>query len=158
MCLEISQLWKIKSHPDGRDLIFHGAQDGTWTHTPEGIRTSSVRVYHSTTWANKNKFCKKRDSHTETTNMRYFHKRNSLVFVWLSVFLVRITRTGAPSRVRTYNQRLRRPLLFQLSYGCMFPYIEILAEYSEDQRKCKCFSDLLGSKNGYPLLFISYRI
>ncbi len=28
-----------------------GAQDGTWTHTPEGIRTSNVRVYHSTTWA-----------------------------------------------------------------------------------------------------------
>ena len=27
---------------------------------------------------------------------------------------------GAPSRVRTYNQRFRRPLLFQLSYGCMF--------------------------------------
>ena len=25
---------------------------------------------------------------------------------------------GAPSRVRTYNQRFRRPLLFQLSYGC----------------------------------------
>ncbi len=31
---------------------------------------------------------------------------------------------GAPSRVRTYNQRFRRPLLFQLSYGCMFPYLE----------------------------------
>lgn len=29
---------------------------------------------------------------------------------------------GAPSRVRTYNQRFRRPLLFQLSYGCMSPY------------------------------------
>lgn len=28
--------------------------------------------------------------------------------------------SGAPSRVRTYNQRFRRPLLFQLSYGCLF--------------------------------------
>ncbi len=30
--------------------------------------------------------------------------------------------TGAPSRVRTYNQRFRRPLLFQLSYGCRLSY------------------------------------
>ena len=28
-----------------------GARDGTWTHTPEGIRIWNVRVYHSTTRA-----------------------------------------------------------------------------------------------------------
>lgn len=37
-------------------LIFFGARDGTWTHTPFGIRTSSVRVYHSTTRAGVKKF------------------------------------------------------------------------------------------------------
>ena len=31
--------------------IFDGAQEGTWTLTPFGIRTSSVHVYHSITWA-----------------------------------------------------------------------------------------------------------
>jgi hypothetical protein len=46
----------FKSHTKNPSLskgnfIFSGAQDGTWTHTPEGIRTSNVRVYHSTTWA-----------------------------------------------------------------------------------------------------------
>ena len=33
-----------------------GARDGTWTHTPEGIRIWNVRVYHSTTRAYFNWF------------------------------------------------------------------------------------------------------
>lgn len=52
---------------------------------------------------------------------RHTHlKRTCLPFHHLGIIC------GAPSRVRTYNQRFRRPLLFQLSYGCMFPYSECL--------------------------------
>ncbi|EKD30346.1 MAG: hypothetical protein ACD_78C00083G0001, partial [uncultured bacterium (gcode 4)] len=43
-----------KKYPSfSRRIYFYqiGARDGTWTHTPFGIRTSSVRVYHSTTRA-----------------------------------------------------------------------------------------------------------
>gem|GEM_PF-7134718 len=44
-----------------RILFFSfGAQDETRTHTPFGIRTSSVRVYHSTTWAGV--FCSQDES------------------------------------------------------------------------------------------------
>ena len=53
---------------------------------------------------------------------------------------------GAPSRVRTYNQRLRRPLLFQLSYGCKeFPKTGMLADYSKRIWNCKFI--LLGKNN-----------
>jgi hypothetical protein len=50
--------------------------------------------------------------------------------------------SGAPSRVRTYNQRFRRPLLFQLSYGCMLPTSGASeADYSKSIQKCKLFFD-----------------
>ncbi len=55
----------------------------------------------------------------------FWDKNISSVFVWLFVF-VPLCETGAPSRVRTYNQRLRRPLLFQLSYGCVLSLSECL--------------------------------
>ena len=54
--------------------------------------------------------------------------------------------SGAPSRVRTYNQRFRRPLLFQLSYGCMLPTSGASeADYREEVRKRKFFLEILMS-------------
>ena len=53
-----------------------------------------------------------------TWTLTPFGIRTSSVHVYHSITRAKIY--GAPSRVRTYNQRFRRPLLFQLSYGCMF--------------------------------------
>jgi hypothetical protein len=47
----LNQFWHNNGECAMLNFDFSGAQDGTWTHTPEGIRTSNVRVYHSTTWA-----------------------------------------------------------------------------------------------------------
>ena len=66
-------------------------------------------------------------SHFVETRSREYGSRIFAVAHFESHIYHSITRAGegfygAPSRVRTYNQRFRRPLLFQLSYGCVFPY------------------------------------
>ena len=71
-------------------------------------------------------WCPRGDLNPHT--FRHTHlKRTCLPFHHLGIFsgpiILQLNKiNGAPSRVRTYNQRFRRPLLFQLSYGCMSPY------------------------------------